>query len=846
MLGSWYEIWRAGMTRGASGSKSIEGRALLITRQCVVIAVAVSALVSGAIAGGLPSAMHEASSGEPALFTPFWDHDPRPSAGPRAAARVATPLASQTLPQDAAWEGWVTPGPLGNTHRFVEWQGKLVIAGGILAGHTSHEGLVTWDGTEYEALPSAGGTPFFLTTWNDDLVVVVSAPLPNARSIKRWNGTTWDLLGVTNDRVECIQGIGTKLVVGGYFTSVEGVAANRIAWYDGVGWSAIGAGFADRAVCLAEHAGQLHVGVRPPSGNVVFRWNAGSGIWEPLGAGVTGAVVKFVSDGANLYAAGGSLASGGTEFGGLARWDGSGWNAIPGAVGKSSNDATLWNGRVITTMSLPPVGRLSQWDGVSLTAIPGDSLGYGVALTNRAVFLGTWGARLVVNGTFVTNGAQRIPSFALYDGTSWSTIGIPWDATMRSPNSDVHTMIEWNGKLLVTWNSGLVADQDRYVFGGGVAAFDGTHWAPISDNTVFAMFRYMCVWNGDLVFGGYNIQISGTNIQNMARWDGTNWHALGPDAPNFVNAMAAHQGDLYAANNLGFHDGLARWNGSSWSGLGTGFPGGGDAWALCTHDDELVAGGSFSNAGGVPANSIAAWDGSAWHAFGDGFVGTVNAVTSWNGVLVAGGSFTASGLQPLDGAAYWDGTSWHPMGSNVTNIWYLGIYYGELFASGMFRLPDNSEIETLAKWNGTDWQILGSGVHSGGSSGAFAFHGDHLYYAGTGIIHGHPSHALARTPLSAVLDAPRPRVPGSSVALAATPNPSRSVTRFTLQLPTAGHLRLSILDLTGRMIATLADGEFPAGEHDVRWDAPAAPGVYFARLEAPGGAKHVTRVVRLD
>src|SRR5207248_2707203 len=125
-----------------------------------------------------------------------------------------------------------------------------------------------------------------------------------------------------------------------------------------------------------------------------------------------------------------------------------------------------------------------------------------------------------------------------------------------------------------------------------------------------------------------------------------------------------------------------------------------------------------------------------------------DAVASWNGLLVAGGRFTASGAQPLDGAAYWDGTSWHQMGTNVSSIAYFGEYYGELFASGVFRLPDNSEIQTLARWNGPDWQILGSGTNQY----PFAFYGNYLYDAGSGVVHGHPSHALSRVPISAVLD----------------------------------------------------------------------------------------------
>lgn len=73
-----------------------------------------------------------------------------------------------------------------------------------------------------------------------------------------------------------------------------------------------------------------------------------------------------------------------------------------------------------------------------------------------------------------------------------------------------------------------------------------------------------------------------------------------------------------------------------------------------------------------------------------------------------------------------------------------------------------------------------------------------------------------------------------------------ALTQFSFSLPSGGHARLTVVDLAGRVVATLADGPFTAGEHQARWTAAAPPGVYFARLDAPGGASRVTRVVRFE
>ncbi len=94
-------------------------------------------------------------------------------------------------------------------------------------------------------------------------------------------------------------------------------------------------------------------------------------------------------------------------------------------------------------------------------------------------------------------------------------------------------------------------------------------------------------------------------------------------------------------------------------------------------------------------------------------------------------------------------------------------------------------------------------------------------------------------PLSA-LDAPA-GVGAAGLALRILPNPSRApvVVAFRLDRP-ASLARLRLFDVRGRLVRELAAGPRPAGEHRVPWDGlegsgrPAAPGIYFVRLETPG------------
>jgi predicted extracellular nuclease len=79
------------------------------------------------------------------------------------------------------------------------------------------------------------------------------------------------------------------------------------------------------------------------------------------------------------------------------------------------------------------------------------------------------------------------------------------------------------------------------------------------------------------------------------------------------------------------------------------------------------------------------------------------------------------------------------------------------------------------------------------------------------------------------------------------PNPTRMGSRITFSLPAAGKVRVDVLDIQGRAVATVADGDYTAGIHQVRWSGVtssgiARSGVYFIRLQAPQG----TRVRRLS
>ena len=65
------------------------------------------------------------------------------------------------------------------------------------------------------------------------------------------------------------------------------------------------------------------------------------------------------------------------------------------------------------------------------------------------------------------------------------------------------------------------------------------------------------------------------------------------------------------------------------------------------------------------------------------------------------------------------------------------------------------------------------------------------------------------------------------------PNPFNPSTTFSFALPTTEHVRLEVLDVSGRRVAVVVDRRMPAGQHAVAWSATGLPsGTYVYRLQA--------------
>ncbi|MFN9973941.1 MAG: hypothetical protein ACK58T_29010 [Phycisphaerae bacterium] len=271
-----------------------------------------------------------------------------------------------------------------------------------------------------------------------------------------------------------------------------------------------------------------------------------------------------------------------------------------------------------------------------------------------------------------------------------------------------------------------------------IAMWDGRTWAQIGGGVSRYAASVLALADGRLVAAGLMNQAGGTAVNNIAVWDGSSWSNLGTGLSgsvlpiNFqVNALTqAANGDLYAAGGFTTAGGkavnnIARWDGNEWWPLGTGLTRGtltDYSWVSCLSwlsPTQLLVGGLFGDAGGVPVKSLASWDGATWTSFAGGVSGTVwSTARSTDGLTYFAGSFSAGSFftPQARNAAAWDGSQWLQLGSGV-NLW-IGLAArdvavlrnGDTVFGGDINNSSFLYGQSIARWNGSSWSSLGNGL----------------------------------------------------------------------------------------------------------------------------------------
>ena len=615
----------------------------------------------------------------------------------------------------------------------------LYIGGGFhsAGGVDANRPVAKWDGLDWTPLPGlwsgTGCETYALAVFDDGTGPALYAGghlcLDDGETttcgLAKWDGTSWSPVGGGIEGANCNvysttavfalaawdDGTGPALYVGGYFEMAGDEAVNNIAKWDGATWSALDDGVNGTVRVLTVFNGELHAGgsfdMDPGEArDRVARWDGTS--WSSVGNGLNNSVYALTVHEGALYAAG--------DFRDLG-------DGVPDCVGKLVGGAWL------------PLG-----DGITA--------GY-----QDVYALGTYADDLYAAGWFSEAGGMSAANIAKWDGANWWPVGTGTNNRIRS---------------LCVWDDGLGAALyavGYYTSAGGllvgaVGRWDGGAWSTLGQGLrdrrqaeapwaeTFDI-RALAVWNdgmGPALYAGGNLtHAGGVEAENVARWDGSSWSALGAGldaaSPNsYVSALAGGPGgQLYAGGKFVTPAEpaplrrVARWDGTEWLPLGDGItsPSYAIVNALAYFDGALYAGGDFDTAGGVSTDNIARWDGSIWSAVGGSLNARVRALKVWDDgsgpALYVGGSFNSAGGVPVLKVAKWDGAEWSALGTGIGS-------YGEvraletyddgtgpaLYAGGMFSGTEEVPLADLAKWDGATWSDVGGGVSMPGTESVYA------------------------------------------------------------------------------------------------------------------------------
>lgn len=537
-------------------------------------------------------------------------------------------------------------------------------------------------------------------------------------------------------------------VVGGTFTQISGAAFQNAAIWTGA-WSPLGGGI----------NGMVRTGARLADGDIVLggdfttaggveaariaRWNGTS--WMPLGSGMDGAVRSVVAlPNGDIVAGGSFTAAGGVSVGRIARWNGASWLPLGAGVSGTVNAlAVLPNGDIIAGGGFTSAGGASanyiaRWNGTTWSA-----LGSGMNSSVEALAVLANGD-LVAGGNFTTAGGIST-RLARWDGVSWNSF------SSVSGGYVVALAVRPNGDLVAGGSFTTIGS----VSANRIARFDGSRWHSMMGSPTdaasglsYSVKRVAVLPNGHVLADQERPPAGPGDFGErwIACWDGLSWLGaasiggaqpagalLGAAVPVQTPAMNGQvlcsvrlpDGDLIVGGDFTSAGGIparriARWNGASWAALGTGIDGWVRALALLPNGD-LVAGGSFTSAGGVPAQNIARWDGTSWAALGPGVNGAVHALAAFpSGYLAVGGDFTNHGSR----IALWDGANWSGLGTgcNGTVRALAVVSEVELLAGGSFATAGAAAAPGIARWNGSTlaWESVGGGLGAGADVRAIA------------------------------------------------------------------------------------------------------------------------------
>jgi trimeric autotransporter adhesin len=539
----------------------------------------------------------------------------------------------------------------------------------------------------------------------------------NVNNVASWNisSSTWSALGsgVTagfEGGVFALAMNGSSLIAAGDFTKAGSVAVNSIAVWSGSAWSALD--------------------------------GAKSGVTIGTGSGSSeGVVDALLVSGTTLYVGG--------DFDHL----------MPGAVATQGGLASF-------SLSTP------AWTVLPMQAA--------TATVNS--FAASPGSGIYVGGYFDTGGPLTsglfVDNIGLLTGGTWSALGQGVTYGENGRGIGIALAHGPDGEYV-----GGSFNQAGSVQTSGIALWDGTTWQSMGSGVAGGsteagpMVYAIAVYKSQVFIGGDFSSVSGVKASNIAVYSGGAWHAVGGGTDGIVQCLAVSGGYLYAGGSFDTAGGssvgapAARWKlGTSfgkpagWSALGPLFGGGGVS-TIAFDGHWVILGGTIFNcvagspcdngstinttpcetASGFDINGLIMWNtqdpGSWYYPFGCGVTvgtgadatpGVVNTLLLVGTTLYAGGYFDHAGItgaSPNEVAAMNIAslnlkilddtkTKWSKLGTGVGNdangdqVDSLATAGGILYVGDWSSTAGGVAATGVAQWNlqTPGWSALGSGL----------------------------------------------------------------------------------------------------------------------------------------
>jgi len=455
--------------------------------------------------------------------------------------------------------------------------GDFTVIGGVSANR-----IARWNGTVWNALGSgvngavralsfAIGATTGTVIAGGDFTTAGGNP---ANRIAQWNGTTWSQLATGMNDVVCALTLftysnnTTYLVAGGNFTTAGGVAANRLALWNGSTWSAVGSGVNDTVFALAAlptasttfQAGGAFTmyGTFSAARRVASFYPFG--LYQQLGTGIdNGAVyaLSYFPTAPNLYVGGSFTMIGGVPINRIAMWNGN-WNLVG-----TGTDNTVYSlfpssaaqpgatvlcvGGLFTTAGGISANSIARWNGSTWSAF---GTGMSGGSPTNVLSIRDYRSTLAASGSFSSAGGTSVNNIALWG--SMPGVPIPVSPSCGSTVPTLTPTLDWTD-VPNAWRYSLQVASDpnfinlilnvtnltasQYTIGSGLLSNGATYyWRANAINGLGTSSWSSICWFTTVV----GIKINTTGIPNEFK--------LYQNYPNPFNAATVIKFDIPAGN----------------------------------------------------------------------------------------------------------------------------------------------------------------------------------------------------------------------------------------------------------------------------------------------------------